>query len=188
MVTIDAHLHLGEVPEHVPQWWVDELYAPFGEVKYDSADRQVIMDKLDQAGIDIGIVQASDLRRTSFHPDHPGEHRHFVSNTYVAEEVAKFPTGSWGRAAIDPFRNIQAAVLDLDRWVNELGFKGLKLVSTYQQYSPSDPRLDPMYEKCIELDTPCHIHMGGPRPSRHRLSTRTRCCSTRWESSSATSR
>ena len=93
MVTIDAHLHLREVPEHVPQWWVDEFYAPFGDVKYDSADGQVIVDKLDQAG----IVQASDLRRTSFHPDHPGEHRHFVSNTYVAEEVAKFPTGSWGR-------------------------------------------------------------------------------------------
>ena len=104
MVTIDAHLHLGEVPEHVPQWWVDELYAPFGDVKYDSADGQVIVDKLDQAGIDIGIVQASDLRRTSFHPDHPGEHRHFVSNTYVAEEVAKFPTGSWGRPPSTRFK------------------------------------------------------------------------------------
>ena len=51
-------------------------------------------------------------------------------------------------------------MLEFDRCVNELGFKGLKLVPTYQQYSPSDPRLDPMYEKCIELDIPCHIHMG----------------------------
>ena len=87
-MTIDAHLHLGEVPEQVPPWWVDELYAPFGDVKYDPVDGHVIVDKLDQAG----IVQASDLRRTSFHPDHPGEHRHFVSK--VTATIPSIPTST----------------------------------------------------------------------------------------------
>ena len=185
MVTIDAHLHLGQ--EHVPQWWVDELYAPFGDVKYDSADGQVIWT----SSIRPASTSAPSRLRTC------AGHRSI--RIIPASIDTSCPTPTWprkspssrparGEAAIDPFRNIQAAVLELDRCVNELGFKGLKLVPTYQQYSPSDPRLDPMYEKCIELDIPCHIHMGGPRPSRHRLNTRTRCCSTRWESSSATSR
>lgn len=160
MKTIDAHLHLGLVPSHVPQWWVDELYAPFGDTKYESAGGAKIIEKLDKAGIDIGIVQASDLRRTSFHPDHPDEHAHWVPNDYVAEEVAKYPGRLYGEAAIDPLRNVQAGVLELDRCVKELDMRGLKLVPTYQQYSPSDPRLDPIYEKCVELDIPCHIHMG----------------------------
>ena len=70
MVTVDCHLHLTEVPEQVPHWWMQELYRPYGG-EYGNTDGEWMVDLLDRSGIDIGMVQGSDIRRTTFHPDHP---------------------------------------------------------------------------------------------------------------------
>jgi predicted TIM-barrel fold metal-dependent hydrolase len=159
LVTIDIHLHLGLVNRHIPKWWAEEVIRPFGTAFHSSSGKEII-ELLDKAGIDIGIVQAGDFRRTTYHPDYPTEHEVFVPNDYVAEEVKKYPGRLYGRAVVDPLRDPQAAVLELERCVKDLDMRVLKLSPTYQHFYPSDERLDPIYEKCIELDIPCMFHMG----------------------------
>ena len=36
----------------------------------------------------------------------------------------------------------------------------MKLIPTYHHHDPGDRRLDPLYEKCVELDIPIHTHTG----------------------------
>ncbi len=159
MVTVDCHLHLTEVPEQVPHWWMQELYRPYGG-EYGNTDGEWMVDLLDASGIDIGMVQGSDIRRTTFHPDHPDEYEVYVPNDYTADQVALYPDRLKGVACIDPMRGIPWAVEELERCVKELDFRALKLVPSYQLYSPNDRTLDPLYEKAIELDIPVHFFTG----------------------------
>lgn len=159
MVTVDCHLHLTLTPEQVPDWWMQEMFRPYGG-EFESTDGAWMVDLLDRTGIDVGLVQGADLRRTTFHPDYPLEHEVFVPNDYTAAEVAKFPDRLLGVACIDPFRDLPGAVLELERCVQELDFRSLKLVASYQHYPVNDRRLYPLYEKCIELDIPVHIFTG----------------------------
>ncbi len=159
MVTVDIHLHLAQIPSQIPKWWAEELYRPFG-MQFEAADGRWVVEALDKAGIDMGVVQAGDLRRTTYHPDYPLEHEVYIPNDYVAAEVRKYPDRLVGEAGIDPMRDVQAAVLELERCVKDLDMRVVKLLPTYNHYYPADERLFPFYEKCIELDIPVHIHMG----------------------------
>ncbi len=159
MVTVDCHLHLTEVPEHVPAWWMDELYRPYGG-EWGDTDGRWMVDLLDRSGIDIGMVQGADIRQTTWHPDHPDEYENYVPNDYTAEQVALFPDRLKGVAHVDPMRGVPWALEELERCVKELDFRALKLVCSYQHFSPADRRVDPIYEKCLELDIPVHIFTG----------------------------
>ena len=159
MVTIDCHLHLTLTPEQVPDWWMREIYRPYGG-EFGSTDGPWMVDLLDRSGVDVGMLQGADLRRTTWHPDHPEEHEVFVPNDYTAEQVALFPDRLKGVVCIDPIRDVQAGVAELERCVVNLDFRALKLVCSYQDYAPNDRRLDPIYEKCLELDIPVHIFTG----------------------------
>jgi predicted TIM-barrel fold metal-dependent hydrolase len=159
MVTVDCHLHLTETPSQVPDWWMAEMYRPYGGV-FGSTDGAWIVDMLDRSGVDVGLVQGGDIRRTTWHPDFPEAHDVFVPNDYTAEQVARFPDRLKGVVCIDPMRDMGAALEELDRCVVELDFRALKLVASYQHYSANDRRLDPLYERCNKLDIPVHIFTG----------------------------
>ena len=159
MVTVDCHLHLGLTPSQVPGWWMSELMRFYGG-EYYSIDGQAIVDLLDANGTDIGLVQGGDIRRTSFHPDYPDEHEVYVPNDYTASQVEAFPDRLLGVCCLDPMRDVQAAVRELERCVTELDFRALKLLPSYGHYSPADRRLDPIYEKALELDIPVHFFTG----------------------------
>jgi hypothetical protein len=136
-----------------------EIYRPYGG-EFGDTDGAWMVDLLDRSGIDVGMLQGGDIRRTTWHPDYPTEHDVFVPNDYTAEQVALFPDRLKGVVCIDPLRDMGAALEELDRCVLDLDFRCLKLVASYQQYSPNDRRLDPIYERCLELDIPVHIFTG----------------------------
>ena len=160
MISVDCHLHLGVTPSQIPEWWITEMYRPYGGGAADTYDGKWIVDLLDRSGVDVGLVQGGDMRRITYHPDYPTEHDVFVPNDYTAEQVALFPDRLRGVAVIDPIRDVQAALEELDRCVHELDFRALKLLGSYLHFSPNDRRLDPIYEKCIELGIPAHFFTG----------------------------
>ena len=141
MVTVDCHLHLGLTPSQVPEWWMAELMRFYGG-EYYSIDGQVIVDLLDANGTDIGLVQGGDIRRTSYHPDHPSNHDVYVPNDYTASQVEAFPDRLLGVCCLDPMRDVQAAVRELERCVTELDFRALKAPAELRALFPrrSSPR------------------------------------------------
>ena len=156
MVTIDCHLYLSQVPEQVPVWWMDEMYRIYGG-EWEPLDGAGIVGRLDEAGIDIGIVQGGDIRRTTSHPDHPGDHHVHIPNEYVAQEVAKHPDRLRGMVTVDPLRDPQEALAETERYVTEHGFVALALKTAYHDHAIHDRRIYPLYEKCIELDIPIDL-------------------------------
>jgi len=159
MVTVDCHLHLTDSAEQAPIWWMEELYRPYGG-QYIWTDGAAIVGILDRAGVDVGMVQGSDIRRTTYHPDFPDQRHVFVPNDYTAEQVALFPERLVGVANIDPLRDVRAGVIEQRRCVEKYGFKSSKFLPTYQNYYIDDPAVAPMLQSCLELDIVAHVNTG----------------------------
>lgn len=159
MTTVDCHLHLTESAEQAPLWWMEELYRPYGG-GYTWTDGEAIVGILDRTGVDIGMVQGSDLRRTTYHPDFPGLRNLYVPNEYTAEQVARFPDRLVGVANIDPLRDVRAGVIEQRRCAEEYGFRSSKFLPTYQNYYIDDPDVAPMLEGCLELGIAAHVNTG----------------------------
>ncbi|MBC7218888.1 MAG: amidohydrolase [Hadesarchaea archaeon] len=158
---VDVHVHLGELGRHFQKWWMDELYGGFPnvpdrEVRYRKDPVESLIEDLDQAGVDVACVMASDHRR----PYPYGIGSSYTPNDYVAECVRKHPERFVGVCSFDPLRDPHEARKELERCVREWDMRALKLYPTYDHFDPRDERVFPIYEKAIELDLPVHFHMG----------------------------
>jgi predicted TIM-barrel fold metal-dependent hydrolase len=105
--------------------------------------------EMDRCGIDMAGVAAIE-------PNSPelGD----SSNEYVYECMKRYPDRLFGWCSVVPYE--LDAPARLERYVREMGFKGLKLHPPIQGYAASDPRIFPTVRKAIELDIPMLIHTG----------------------------
>lgn len=115
--------------------------------------------KLDKHGVDKAVV----------HPIAP-----YVPNEFVAECVAKHPDRLIGFASVAPFAETtgiprEDPLVMLDRAVNELGLRGLKLHPTMQGFTLNDPGLVPLMHKAAELGIPVLFHTGPTRGRAGRI-------------------
>lgn len=62
-----------------------------------------------------------------------------------------------GFAGVDPHKGM-AAIRELEYAVRELGLRGLNIQGFENKLAINDPRLYPLYAKCIELDVPVNLH------------------------------
>lgn len=105
--------------------------------------------EMDRLGIDLAVVAA-------IVPSTPelGE----STNEFVHEVVQQFPDRLVGFACVMP--KDLGAPDELEYWVTEKGFKGLKLHPPVQNFAPNDPLTFPVIRKAIELDIPILFHTG----------------------------
>lgn len=82
----------------------------------------------------------------------------YASNEFVAENCMKYPDKFIGFASIDPHQ--KTAVDDLDRAINQLNLKGLKLHPPMQNFYPDDKIMWPVYDLASQLDIPVVFHVG----------------------------
>jgi predicted TIM-barrel fold metal-dependent hydrolase len=88
-----------------------------------------------------------------------------ISNDEVAALVAKAPDRLVGVASVD-LRRPMAAVRELRRAVDELGFKALRIVPWLWGLPPNDRRYYPLYTECVELGIPFCTQVGHTGPLR----------------------
>lgn len=86
-----------------------------------------------------------------------------ISNDDVAALVASDPNRFVGIASVDISQPMDG-VRELRRAVNELGFKGLRLLPWLWNLPPDDRRYYPLYAECIELDIPFCLQVGHTGP------------------------
>lgn len=159
MPTVDCHLHLGVIDQHTPSWWWWEQFG-FEPVSIDGA---AIVEFLDSAGLDVGMVQGGDIRRNTFNPDNPHDRNMHVPNEFTARQCEMYPDRLYGVIGVDPLLDVEESLHEIDRCVEEYDFRVLKLLPTYHHYRPDDRRLDPFYERCLFHDIPVQIHLGWTR-------------------------
>ncbi|MBI5249764.1 MAG: amidohydrolase [Desulfomonile tiedjei] len=86
-----------------------------------------------------------------------------ISNENVASIVERFPDRFAGIASVDLLRPMDA-IRELRRCINELGFKGLRIVQWFWNLPPTNRRYYPLYAECVELDVPVCLQVGHTGP------------------------
>lgn len=151
MPVIDMHLHIMDASNLRP-WTRKYLQSSSGEdMKYLSqvmTSPELLVQMLHDNGVDYGLVL------TEISPITTG----VISNEAVAEFCHD-------QDALIPFANINPFMvpnpaLELERCVQEMGFKGLKLYPTYQGFYANDNMIYPLYAKAQQLGIPVMIHTG----------------------------
>ncbi len=84
-----------------------------------------------------------------------------IYNDEMAELVLKYPDKFVAAVSCLPLNNIDATLKEIDRTINELGFKGI-LMNTPLNGRPLDsPELMPIYERMSHYNLPIWIHPTG---------------------------
>ncbi|KIW28057.1 uncharacterized protein PV07_07741 [Cladophialophora immunda] len=85
------------------------------------------------------------------------------SNDQVAEFTRAYPDRIFGLASVDLLDPVNA-VKELEHYVVNEGFKGLRVVPWLWGLPPTDAHYWPLYVKCIELDIPFCTQVGHTGP------------------------
>jgi hypothetical protein len=151
MAIVDFHIHPVRYQTMTPSYlaflrrqWGDGLEEMIR--KYSSPDD--FLGLMDACGIDFAVILAEIAPITTGLADN--------------ESVAEFCSQS---ARLIPFASVNPLTTarpaeELEKWVKNEGFRGLKLYPSYQQYYPNDPAIYPLYAKAQELKIPVLLHLG----------------------------
>jgi hypothetical protein len=145
-VIVDCHVNIWN-KEHVLPAYYEQLGRTREQAIPDQADAETIIEVLD--GIDRAIVFTLRYGDTT---GIEGEDR------VTAEAVARYPEKLVGFAYVDPRR--PGYLEELAFAAQDLGLKGVKYGPIYNGVALDDPRMEPVYDYCIQHNLPLTMHMG----------------------------
>jgi predicted TIM-barrel fold metal-dependent hydrolase len=126
-----------------------------GQIPDQELDIGMTVAAMDSAGVDFGLLSAWSA---------PYQ-RPLISNEEVAGWVEAHPGRFAGLACVDLNKPMEA-VRELRRCIEELGFKGLRVVPWLWEAPPTDRRYYPLFATCVELDVPFFTQVGHTGPMR----------------------
>lgn len=85
-----------------------------------------------------------------------------IANDEMAELVARHPDRFVAAAACLPMNNMDAALEEVDRAINDLNFRGVQIGTPINDKPLDSPEFMPLYEKMAQHDLPIWIHPGRP--------------------------
>jgi predicted TIM-barrel fold metal-dependent hydrolase len=149
MRAIDVHVHVPDPPGHLAAKEKEDMVSYFGAAELPKSPAEMY-EKYKELDI-FAVIFSIDAESASGVP--------YVGNEYVAGVVEDYPDQFMGFASVDPWKG-KIACQELERAVNELGLRGLKLHPTTQAFFPSDPRFYPLWETAAGLGIPVLFHSG----------------------------
>ncbi len=132
---VDAHAHVGVT-------WPDEGVRV--------TIRQAI-DMMDRTGVDRACTSASRLLRSDFR----------LGNEITLQAVQEFPDRLVGFVIVSP-RYLEESAAEADRYLGEVGFRGMKVHRSHTEVHYDDPRYDRLYTKADEYGVPVLAHTFNP--------------------------
>ncbi len=163
---IDAHFHLNLYPEHFGKDSAERnlpkgINWATGE-EWKLEDMNVTADwavqQMDRIGIDKAFLFGNAQMLTGW----------IVPTEFIIEAVEKYPDRFVGFVMPNPMGGLKT-VREIENAVKGHGFKGVKLIPTYNRMYPNDRRMWPIFEIAQELDLPVTVHTGWGPYSYHRL-------------------
>jgi predicted TIM-barrel fold metal-dependent hydrolase len=118
------------------------------------------IDLMDAAGIDYAVLSLTSPGIEQFEPG-LGARLASRSNDLLAETIDNYPSRFGGWASLAP-KDPDAAVAELQRCVNEFGFKGWHTWSNFGDSYLDEKRYWPILAKAEELDVPIYLHPAVP--------------------------
>ncbi|MEM4724039.1 MAG: amidohydrolase family protein [Candidatus Hadarchaeum sp.] len=119
-------------------------------------DLEKRIEDMDAAGVDIQCLSLSVPGTDPLEPE-LGLSLSRNVNDSIAEMVEKYPERFVGLANL-PLQNVDGAIEELDRAINDLGMKGVMIYSNVAGKPLDSPELWKFYKKAAKLDVPIFIH------------------------------
>lgn len=145
--------------------WGRELLVQHGNrlvtITPPMKDINARLEDMGKAGFDMQILTLS-IPSVDIFPAEVGENLAGVVNDQTAEICRDHPDHFMGFATL-PFVDADRTVRELERCVDELGFRGACIGSNINGMELDDERLYPFYECISDFDLPIHIHPRAPR-------------------------
>lgn len=85
-----------------------------------------------------------------------------LANDEMAELVLKYPSRFAAAVACLPMNNIDAALKEVDRAINDLKFRGVQISTPINDKPLDSPEFLPLYEKMAQYNLPIWIHPERP--------------------------
>lgn len=154
---VDAH-------NHVIRGTIDSTFAePSGRASRSPAiSPETVIARMDEYGIDMSILIAHAWSNTTI-PQLQKEHDE------IAADIAAYPKRFVGVCTADA-RHGAAAVAEVRRAVEDLGYRGLKLLPSFHHYIVDSKIVDPLMEVALEYKLPVlycsQTHHYGAEPFR----------------------
>ena len=117
------------------------------------------LEAMDRIGIDVQIIGYADNTPSQLLKDEGAAEQCRKANDYLYEGISRHPDRLYGYATL-PVDDPVAAVDELSRCINELGFKGWMVNGPFRGEFMDSERFFPIFEKAVELDVPVYIHPG----------------------------
>lgn len=83
-------------------------------------------------------------------------------NDELAELIVKYPDRFVGAVACLPMNDMDAALIEVDRAINDLDMKGVQIYSNIMGKELDSPEFMPLYEKMAQYNLPIWIHPWHP--------------------------
>lgn len=137
--------------------WQDEIFASLrrwtrSEVPTEAMPVSATIAAMDAGGVDQALISAWYAPRNVM-----------ISNDEVADFVSQAPDRLIGVGSVDISKPM-AAVREVRRCVEELGFKAIRVLPWLWEVPPTDRRFYPVYVACCELDVPFCTQIGHTGP------------------------
>jgi aminocarboxymuconate-semialdehyde decarboxylase len=185
MKTIDIHCHLATPASREPvashRRPQDEPYDYF--MGQDSKDRNAVMypaiaesltnpaariEHMDRMGVDLQGLATFVSEYAYWAPARAGAEASRIQNDNLAATVADNPNRFVGMGATVPMQDIDLAIAEMDRAIDDLGFKGLQIGGTIDGHNLDEPRFRPFWAAVDAKGVPVIIHPSG-YPESHRF-------------------
>ncbi len=144
---IDVHAHVFRYPQHFTEQFRRQAMRARGDVEVDLTTS--FQDYREHAGVPVRTIAFGGKARLS---------GIWVDDHYVAETVAGNPDALIGFLSVDPTQ--EGWQDELREGHQDLGLKGIKLLSMYAGFRPDDPSLEPLWRYARDHGLPVLLHTG----------------------------
>lgn len=178
MKTIDIHCHLATPESRVP---VEEHrkaeYEPYDYfMAEDSKHQNKVMfptivesltdpsariEHMDRMGVDVQGLATFVSEYHYWAPARSAAESARIQNDNIAAAVSDNPSRFAAVGATVPLQDIDRAIVEMDRAVDELGFQGLQIGGTVAGHNLDEPRFRPFWEAVEAKDVPVILHPSG---------------------------
>ena len=188
-VTVDFHNHM-EIPAaadfvkpHLPSQGENTNYRisnprsteitkkQFETRRAEWRDTDKRLADMDAMDLDVMAVSCLPMQFYYAVDANAGHEASQIINDGIAANIKAHPKRFVGLGTV-PLQDTDLAIKELDRSINELGFRGVQIGARAGEDELSAERLEPFWARCQELDIPIFIHpssFASPRFSQHYL-------------------
>lgn len=178
MTTIDIHCHLATPasrppvePHRRPEYEPYEYYMGADSVAHNKTAFPSIMaalteptariEHMDRMGIDLQGLSTFVSEYFYWAPGKAGAESARIQNDNLALVARDHPDQFVALGATVPLQNVDLAIAEMDRAVDELGFKGLQIGGTVDGHNLDEPRFRPFWAAVEAKGVPVILHPNG---------------------------